>query len=67
MALSKMNIAGLAIGGTSFVMCFITSIISFNCLADKKMQCAQVSGIIALITFCLMFSACVAAIFIHKN
>jgi hypothetical protein len=35
------------------VVCAISSLISFNCAADKKWQCAQVSG----------FFACLGAFF----
>lgn len=35
------------------VVCAISSLISFNCVADKKWQCAQVSG----------FFACLGAFF----
>lgn len=36
------------------LVCIIASMISLNCWADKKNQCAQVAGFTAVLTGCLM-------------
>lgn len=67
MGLTKMGIAGVGMLCTSLLICFITSIISLNCLADKKNQCAQISGFIALITCCMVIFAGVFGIFMENK
>lgn len=56
---------GLTIAGLAFIlimglMCFITSIITMNCAADKKYGCAQKSGFVALVTCGCLVSAAIA-------
>lgn len=50
---NKVSIAMIAGGCASLLACLIASIVSLNCLADKKMQCAQVNGFIAMTFSCL--------------
>lgn len=45
----------------------ITTIIALNCLADKKNDCAQTSGIMAAVCGCLAASAIGVLFFANKN
>ena len=44
----------------------ITSIMALNCLADKNNTCAQASGFTALVTGCMIASACAAVMYQNK-
>lgn len=52
---------GIAVVLVSLLICIITTIVSFNCLADKNNQCAQTSGFVAL-TFCCLLMSVVAVV-----
>lgn len=65
--MNKMQMGGLAVACLCLVICFVTSIISLNCAADKRWQCAQISGFAAGTTGCMMISALVAGFFFLKK
>lgn len=63
----KGAIVGILFICVSAIICFITSIITFNCLADGKDGCAQKSGFVALTTCACFVSAVGALMFYTKR
>lgn len=49
------------------LVCFILTIISFNCAADKKWQCAQGTGITASVSSCCALILGAAAYYVLKD
>jgi hypothetical protein len=57
------------LGGAALLFCItylVATVMSFNCAADKKWQCAQVSGILGGVSFCIMCSVAAACLY-HFN
>jgi len=64
---SKLAYASSAMLAVSCLIYIITGIVSLNCLADKKTQCAQTSGFTALVFGCLAVSAVAAIVYGGKE
>lgn len=59
---SKLTYVGWAAVAVSLFICIITTIISLNCLADKKTDCAQRSGFVGLVFSSLTVACIVVAV-----
>jgi cytochrome bd-type quinol oxidase subunit 1 len=60
----KLALVGVLCSGG---ICFITTLISLQCLSDKKKDCAARSGIIAAVTFMCMCLSVAVALIGHKR
>lgn len=49
----KMQYASAAIVCLVCIVSVVNAVISLNCVADKKWNCAQVSGILAIVCGCM--------------
>jgi hypothetical protein len=62
----KASWIGVIIAIVLCLVSIITSIMTLNCLADQKYTCAQASGFTALVTGCMIASACAVVVYQNK-
>ena len=62
----SVEVLGVVAVATSCLISVITSIISLNCLSDKKYDCAQRSGIVAAV-FSFMLSCAIVVTAVHAR